>query len=199
MKVSSMVRVSLLAAISLVLMFFPKFPFPFIFFIDLDLADLPALIASIAMGPVFGVVVELFKNLLYLVIKGSSSGGVGEFANFIMGSALVLPVGILMKNNKSNIKLIQGLILGTILMAIIASFLNYFVLIPVYTNLFFDGNIENILGAVSSSNSYVSGKLSLIIFGVLPANIIKASVVSITSVALYKLLGPQLMKLNIMK
>lgn len=197
MKVSNLVRVSLLSAISFVLMFFPKLPFFFIPFIDLDLSDIPSLIAAIAMGPVFGVLVELFKNLLYF-ITSSSTGGVGEFANFVVGVALVLPVGILMKNNKTNRRLLEGLILGTISMAIVACIMNYFILLPFYAK-FLGMDINGIIEWVAPVNSFVKSKMSLVIYGVLPANIIKAVIVSIFATALYRVLGPQLMKLNIIE
>lgn len=197
MKVSNLVRVSLLSAISFVLMIFPKVPFFFIPFIDLDLSDLPALVAAIAMGPVFGVLIELFKNLIYFVTS-STTGGVGEFANFVIGVALVLPVGLLMKKDKSNRRLVQGLLLGSISMAIVGCVMNYFILLPFYS-VFLGTDINGIIEWVAPVNRFVQTKMSLVIFGVLPANLIKAFIVSVVGTALYRVLGPQLMKLNFMK
>ena len=60
-------------------------------FVKLDISDLPALLGSFALGPVYGVVVELIKNLLHILIKGTSSAYVGELFNFTMG-AVMCPV-----------------------------------------------------------------------------------------------------------
>ena len=81
---------AMLAAVSSVLMFF-SFNVPLMpSFIKMDFSELPALFASITLGPVSGVVVCLVKNLVNLFF--STTGGVGELSNFILGAFFVLPV-----------------------------------------------------------------------------------------------------------
>ncbi|MEE1055615.1 MAG: ECF transporter S component, partial [Acutalibacteraceae bacterium] len=66
-----------------------EFPIPFIIpsFIKLDFSEIPALIASFAYGPIYGILVCAVKNLLHLFV--TTSGGVGELSNFILGAIFV--------------------------------------------------------------------------------------------------------------
>ena len=86
-----MVKVSMLSAVSVVLMLF-EFPIPFIAppFYELDFSEVPVLLGAFALGPLAGVVIELLKILLNLLINGTITAGVGEFANFVIGISFVL-------------------------------------------------------------------------------------------------------------
>ena len=88
----TIVCVGMLAAISTILMLF-EFPLPFIApgFYELDFSEVPIMIGAFALGPVAGVLTELVKILLNLVINGTNTAFVGEFANFVMGCAFVVP------------------------------------------------------------------------------------------------------------
>ena len=89
---------AMLSAVAYILMFL-DFSVPFMpAFIKMDLSELPALIGSFAMGPLCGVVVCLIKNVLHLFI--TTTGGVGELSNFILGVAFVLPAGLIYKHKK---------------------------------------------------------------------------------------------------
>ena len=90
---------AMLSAVAYILMFL-DFSVPFMpSFIKMDLSELPALIGSFAMGPLCGVIICLVKNVLHLFI--TSTGGVGELSNFILGVAFVLPAGLLYKHKKT--------------------------------------------------------------------------------------------------
>ncbi len=85
-RIRTMTMISLLAAVAFVFAFF-EFPVPLSpAFARMDLSDFPALVGAMALGPWAGVLVELVKNLLGLL--GTSTGGVGELANFLMGGAM---------------------------------------------------------------------------------------------------------------
>lgn len=67
---------AMLCAVAFVLQFI-EFSIPLIpSFVKLDLSDLPALLGTFSLGPVYGVVIQLVKNLLHLPF--GSSAGVGE-------------------------------------------------------------------------------------------------------------------------
>lgn len=83
----------MLSAVSTVLMFF-SFSVPLMpSFIKLDFSELPALIAAFSMGPISGAVVCLVKNLINMLF--STTGCVGEFANFLLGIFFVIPAGVI--------------------------------------------------------------------------------------------------------
>ena len=97
----------------------------------MDISELPALIGSFAMGPVYGVLICLVKNLLHLTI--TSTGGVGELSNFLLGVALVLPAGLIYRRSKTKKMAITGAFVGLILMAVLSLPINYFIVYPAYT------------------------------------------------------------------
>ena len=74
----ALVVTAMLSAVAFVLMFI-EFPLPMLIpsFVKMDISDLPALLGSFALGPVYGVVIELLKNLLHIVFKGTSSAYIG--------------------------------------------------------------------------------------------------------------------------
>ena len=91
---------AMLSAVAYVLMFI-DFPIPFLIpsFIQMDISELPALIGTFSMGPMCGVLICLVKNLLHLFI--TSTGGVGELSNFLLGVVFVLPAGYIYKKKKN--------------------------------------------------------------------------------------------------
>ena len=130
-NVRYMTMTAMLSAVAFVLMFL-DFNVPFMpSFISMDFSELPALIGSFAMGPWYGVVICFVKNLLHLLM--TSTGGVGELSNFILGTAFVLPAGLLYGHKKSKKNAMIGSILGAAFMAVPGVASNYFVVYPVYT------------------------------------------------------------------
>ena len=98
-----MTMTAMLSAIAFLLMFL-EFSVPIMpAFIKMDLSELPALIGAFAMGPVSGAMICLIKNLLHLFM--TTTGGVGELSNFILGAVFVVPAGLIYqkwKGRKSN-------------------------------------------------------------------------------------------------
>ena len=124
---------AMLSAVAYVLMFI-DFPIPFLIpsFIQMDISELPALIGAYAMGPMCGVLVCLVKNLLHLFI--TSTGGVGELSNFLLGVMFVLPAGIFYNRKKSKKNAVKGALIGAILMGLVSIPVNYFLTYPIYYN-----------------------------------------------------------------
>ena len=122
---------AMLSAVAFVLMFL-EFNVPFMpSFIKMDLSELPALIGAFAMGPASGVIICLIKNLLHLLM--STTGGVGELSNFILGALFVIPAGLMYKKKKGRKSALIGSLIGAVVMAVVSVFSNYFIVYPVYT------------------------------------------------------------------
>ena len=94
-------------------------------FLQIDISDLPALVGAVTMGPTAGVLIELVKNVLHLF--KTSTAGVGEVANFLVGIALVLPTGIIYKKQRNIAGFIMGVGLGCVLMVLTACAFNLYV------------------------------------------------------------------------
>ncbi len=103
-------------------------------FVKLDFSDLPALITSFAIGPWYGVSVELLKNLLHLPF--GSSAGVGEMCNFLLGAIFCLTAGLIYKKHKTRKGAAAGAVLGALLMALFSLPMNYFIVYPAYVVLY---------------------------------------------------------------
>ena len=99
---NDLVQIGMLAGIAVVLMLF-DIPLPFApSFYQIDLSELPVLIGAFAMGPMAGVLIELIKVLLNLVINGTDTAFVGEFANFLIGCALIVPAALVYQRISSD-------------------------------------------------------------------------------------------------
>jgi len=176
-----LVWTALLSAVSAVLMYIdmavPVFPR----FLKLDLSDLPALVASFAWGPAAGVFTELIKNLIHSLT--TSTAGVGELANFLVGSALVIPAGMIYRRNRTRKGALGGLAAGTLSMTVTAALANYIFLLPFYSNFI---PLEKIIAMSSAAIPAIHDMGTLVLYAVVPFNLLKGSVVSMVTVQLYK-------------
>lgn len=162
-----------------------EFPLGFIApsFYKIDLSEIPVMIGTFAFGPIQGIVIELIKILIKLVIKGTSTGFVGELANFIIGVAMVVPAGLIYKRKKTKKNAIIGMVISTVVMAVVGVFLNAFVMIPLYSAFM---PIEQIIEAGKAIVPWVSDTFTFCLFCVLPFNLIKGIIVSVVVALIYK-------------
>ena len=143
------------------------------------------------MGPLAGVVIELVKILLNLVMNGTITFGVGEFANLLIGCSFVVPAAILYKRKDSLANLIFACAIGTVILSIAGGLLNYFVLLPFYSQFM---PIEQIIQAGAAVNAFVYDMKSLVLWAVVPFNMLKGILVSIITILLYPRLKKALKK-----
>lgn len=169
----TLTKISLLATMAFIIMLldFPLGIFPT--WLKFDFSDIPALIGALAMGPVVGVVIELIKNLLKIAYKGTETGGIGELANFIIGSSYVFAVGFVYYRNKTIKNAIYGMVLGTLLMAVMGALANYYVLLPLYDKFVPEWGL-------------LAQRGSIVKIAIIPFNILKGITVSLLTFPLYK-------------
>ena len=179
----------MLSAISTVLMLF-EIPLPFApEFYKLDFSELPILIGSFAIGPVAGVLIELCKILLKLVIKGTTTAFVGDFANFIIGCSLVVPAAIIYHKFKTKRSALVSLITGSLIMTVFGSLFNAFYLLPAFANLY-GMPLETIVGIAQEINGSIDSVATLVLFAVVPFNLLKGALLTILTMLLYKHISP---------
>lgn len=184
--VRTMVQIAMLAAVATVLMLW-EVPLPFIApsFYKMDLSEVPIMIGAFAMGPLAAAVIELIKILLNFVLNGTTTAGVGELGNFIMGCALVMPAGFIYKQAKTKKHAIIGMATGIVCMVVASVLVNGLLLLPAYGKAFgmpVDTFVEMgaaIIPAIHSLTTFC-------LFSVAPFNIIKGIVVSLITLVLYK-------------
>lgn len=179
---------AMLAAVATVLMFL-DFSLPMFIpgFVKMDVSELPALLASFSLGPVYGVAVCLIKNLLNLIFHGST-GGIGELCNFLLGAAFVATAGIIYRRSKSRKTAVIGCLVGAAVMAVVSVPVNYFISYPVYAKMF--GGIDAILAAYQAINPNVDGLLQCLVVFNLPFTFVKGLLDSVLCFLIYKSLSP---------
>ena len=184
-KTRRMAYIAIFSVLAAVLMFFevPLFFAPS--FYEIDFSEVPVLISTFYLGPVAGVTTELLKIVLKLLLKGTSTAFVGDFANFVIGCSFVLPASILYHTKKSKGTAIGGMALGTACMTVFGSAFNAFYLIPTYSTLF-GMPLEAIVGMGTAVNSSINSVTTLVLFAVVPFNLLKGVLVSIITFLLYK-------------
>ena len=184
-KTRKLTAAAILAAAAYLLAFL-EFPVPLTpAFARMDLSDLPALIGAFAFGPVTGVMVELVKNLLGLMT--SSTGGVGELANFLMGASYVFTAGAVYKHRKTKRMALIGGVAGSIAMGIMAAITNYFILLPMFEQFM---PLEEIIAAFGEFIPFIYTKLDVVLYNAFPFNVLKGLVITAVTMLIYKKLSP---------
>lgn len=160
-------RIGILSALSFLIMYFefPVIPPPFDF-LKLDFSDAIALFGGVAFGPLASILIELLKNVLNFMFH-STTGGIGEIANFVVGVGFVVPSAIIYRKITNQKGLILGLLLGAATMVVVALISNYLVFLPLWGIADHQAKIEYIKSAL------------------LPFNIIKSIAASIVAYILF--------------
>ena len=178
---------ALLASISYILAFI-EFPVPLSpSFARMDLSDIPALIGAFVFGPVTGVIIELIKNVLQLL--STSTAGVGELANFLIGASYVWIAGFIYKYKRTKKGAISAYIISSIVMGVVAMIVNYFILLPLFETFM---PLDQLIASFSEFLPFIQTKLDVVLYNVLPFNIIKGLVVGLVTMVVYKKLTPVL-------
>lgn len=184
-KIRFLVVTAVLGAAAAVLMML-SFSVPFMpSFIKLDFSELPALIASFSMGPVSGVLVCLIKNLINLPM--TTTGGVGELSNFVLGACLVLPAGLIYRHRKNRVSALVGALIGSLCMALISLPSNYFVMYPIYTKFM---PVDAIVGMYQAIFPGVDGLLSCLLLFNVPFTFLKGALDTLLTFLIYKHISP---------
>ena len=163
------------------------FPLPFIApgFYKLDFSELPVLLCGFYLGPSASVACEGVKILLKLLLKGTSTAFVGDFANFVVGCSFVLPATIWNQTHRNKHSAIMGLILGTLVMTTLGTAFNAVYLLPKFSQLF-GLPLEQIIAMGSAIQPGVRNVATFVVLCVAPLNLVKGFVVSLLTMLLYK-------------
>lgn len=177
--------IAMFSAIAAVLMYI-EIPLPFAPpFYQIDLSEIPILICTFYLGPVAGVVCEFVKIMLKLLLKGTSTAFVGDFANFAVGCAMVLPASVIYHCKKTKRTALIGLAAGTLVMTVFGSLFNAVYLLPKFAQLY-GMPLDAIVAMGTNVNKAISSVSTLVLFAVVPFNLIKGVLVSTVTMLLYK-------------
>ena len=177
---------AMFSAVPLVLMFL-EFSIPVVIpsFVKMDVSELPALLAAFGLGPVYGVVVCLVKNLLHLLV--TTTGGAGELGNFLLGACFILPAGLIYHMHKSRKNAIIGALVGAVIMALMSIPLKYYITYPVYSNFM---PIDAILGMYQELRPSTNSLLECLMIFNAPFTLAKGLIDAALCFLIYKPLSP---------
>ena len=180
----NVVLMGMFGTLAAVLMLF-EVPLPFIApsFYGLDLSEVPVLVGTFALGPVAGVIMEVVKILVKLVLKPTSTGFVGEFANLVFACSMVFPAGLIYRFHKTKKGAMAAMAMGTVIMSAVGIVGNALVMIPFYSHFM---PIDSILAMGKAINPLVGSVWTFAAVCVGPFNLIKGVVVSLITALVYK-------------
>ena len=188
-QVTSARRVSIIGICAAIATVLHILDFPLLFiapeFYKLDFSELPVMLCGFYLGPSAAVACEGVKILLKLLLKGTSTAFVGDFANFAVGCSLVLPAVILYHRGKSKRSAVIGLIVGTLVLTVFGSAFNGIYLLPKFSELF-GLPIDTIIAMGSAIHPAIADIPTFVALCVAPLNLIKGGAVSVLTLLLYK-------------
>lgn len=174
---------AILTAMAFVLMYL-EVPLPFMPpFLKFDFSEVPVLVGAFALGPVWGIVIELLKNLIHLPF--TSTMGIGELSNFITGSLFVGFSGLVYLKLHTRKGAALAMAVGTLALAVIAVPVNAFITLPLYGSVM-GFSTDAIIGMSAAVNPLIKSKWTLLCFAFVPFNLFKGIVVSAITFFIYK-------------
>jgi len=155
-------------------------------FIKLDISELPALLAAFSLGPVYGTAVCLVKNIIKALLM-TTTGGVGELCNFLLGICFVLPAGFIYKAKKSRAFAALGAVAGAIVMAAVSVPLNYYLTYPIYQKFL---PLDAIIAMYQAFRPETDGLLDCLLIFNMPFTFFKGFLDAVLCFLIYKPLSP---------
>ena len=128
-----------------------------------------------SLGPMAGLAIVIIKNFLQ-GITATTTGGVGEFANIVIGGSYVLIICFFYKKLKNTNGVIIGGLLGIVTMTIMGCIMNYYIMMPLYA----------IIQMGTVLNPKVTDLFTFVIWMIAPFNILKALIMTIVTLPLFK-------------
>ena len=199
-KVGRSRRICIIAICGAIAAILHVMDFPLLFlapeFYKLDFSELPVMLCGFYLGPSAAVFCEVIKILLKLLLKGTSTAYVGDFANFVVGCSLVLPASIIYHTRKSRNSALVGSIVGTLVLTFIGSLFNAVYLLPKFSQLY-DIPMDAIIAMGASINGGITNVYSFVMLAVAPLNLIKGTMISMLTMLLYKKVARPLFGRNV--
>ena len=190
-KVKKLTAISMLAALSVVLYYFVKFPISFLLpfipnFLDIQFSNVPIYIGGYMFGPIAGTIIAVIRFVVKL--PGSSTLGVGELADLLIGLVTVLVSSMMYQRNKTKKTAIKASIWIVVLWVVVGTIANWLIILPFYIYMYtFEGvfGMLQVIPGITADN-YM---LYYLFIAIIPFNLILATLVSGITFLLYKRLS----------
>jgi len=192
----NLIKMALLAVIAVILMQFVAIKLPAIFpsFLELDLSEVPAIIGILTVHPLAGIVIVILKNILKVLLFQTTTAYVGELANIVISIGYILPLTLMTRKKRSLKQVGLGLGLGVVTMTIVGAVVNYYIMLPLYAKLFMP--LDSIIEMGHVIYSKIVDKGTLILYSIVPFNLVKGTLVAGASILLVRGLKPVIVQLG---
>jgi len=191
MTIKQMAVIGVFSALSIILYYFGKFNLPiFPSWLDIQFSEIPALIISFMYGPVSGILIILVR--FFCKLPGTSTVGVGEMADLLIGLTLIIVSGLIYKKHKNIKGAVNALIFGMLAATVVATISNWLLLIPAYKGIagYPQAALTGGMDLIVSGNKGVVTDDNFMVYylfvGVVPFNLLRYSLVFTITFLLYK-------------
>ncbi len=176
---------AMFGALAAVLMLF-SFPIFFTLpFIKLELSDVPVVLGTYMLGPLWGVAIAFVKIALNFVLNGTTTVGIGELANLLFTLAYILPAGIIYRYRRTKKGAVFSLIAGTLIASVAAVVLDWLVVFPFYISVSSSLTMDAVIGMAAGANPLVKDAGTMMLLSVFPANLLKYTLASLIAFFAY--------------
>lgn len=163
-------------------------------FAELDIAALPELIGGFILGPLGVLEIIGVKLVMKLFIVGTESMYTGEIQNFLLSIAYVMPAVLYYRKHRSKKGAVIGMVIGSLCKVVVGIFTNLYLIFPFYINLY-GMNWEGIVEICSAANPWIKDVPTMVVFSIVPFNIVSTALSSVLAILLYKKISIPLKKM----
>ena len=186
-RIKRISAISILSALSFVL-YMVKFNLPFIFpsFLEIQFSNVPVLIGGFLYGPIAGVIIVIVRMVLKMPF--TSTAGVGEFADLVIGISIVLVASLIYHHNKTKKSAVKALVFSSLTWVIVGIISNWLFLIPFYIEFYFGGSVDALVGMLSvipgvTVQNYM---WKYLLFATIPFNLVLSVAANAVTFLVYK-------------
>ena len=198
-RVTKTRRLCIIAICSAIAAVLHMLDFPLLFlapeFYKLDFSELPVMLCGFYLGPSAAVCCEGVKIILKLLLKGTSTAFVGDFANSVVGCSLVFPAAAIYHIRRKKMFALLGLALGTLILTVFGSAFNAVYLLPKFSELF-KLPLDTIISMGGKINGSIHNLTTFVLLAVAPLNLIKGLGISLLTILMYKRIARPLFGIN---
>lgn len=154
-------------------------------FIKLEISDVPVILGTYMLGPLWGIAIAFIKIALNLVLNGTTTVGVGELANLLFTLAYILPAGIIYRYRRTKQGAVLSLIAGTLIASVAAVILDWLLVFPFYISVSSSLTMDAVIGMAAGANPLVKDAGTMMLLSVFPANLLKYTLASVITFFAY--------------
>ena len=144
MPLKQLTQMAILVAMSIVLIYFIRFPIiPAAPFLEYTPGDIPLILGTLLFGPAAGMMISVITAFIQGMTVSAHSGIIGIIMNILSFSSYMLTVGLICRRRKTAKRIIAAMIAGIIATTITMALFNI-----IFTPIFWGVPREVVIGMI---------------------------------------------------